>query len=60
MVVELVGLMVKMGYLLMYKELVEMMREVDINGDGVISFYEFVFVFGRFVVDFFGLINFFL
>ncbi|CAH1413853.1 unnamed protein product [Lactuca virosa] len=51
---ELAGQMAKMGQPLSYKELTEMMREADANGDGVISFNEFTTILGKSASDFFG------
>ncbi|RAL40044.1 hypothetical protein DM860_008184 [Cuscuta australis] len=44
---ELAGHMAKMGQPLTYRELTEMMREGDMNGDGVISFNEFANILGK-------------
>lgn len=52
---ELAGQMAKMGSPLSYRELSEMMRDADTNGDGVISFQEFANIMGRSAVDFLGL-----
>ncbi|XP_058183036.1 probable calcium-binding protein CML16 [Rhododendron vialii] len=52
---ELAGQMAKMGHPMTYRELTEMMREADTNGDGVISFHEFANIMGRSAVDFLGL-----
>jgi len=52
---ELAGSMAKMGHPLTYKELAEMMKEADTNGDGVISFNEFASIMGRSAADMFGL-----
>ncbi|KAL2559081.1 putative calcium-binding protein CML16 [Forsythia ovata] len=52
---ELAGQMAKMGHPLTYRELTEMMREADTNGDGVISFNEFANIMGRSAADFLGL-----
>lgn len=52
---ELAGAMAKMGHPLTYRELSEMMREADTNGDGVISFQEFATIMARSAVDFLGL-----
>lgn len=52
---ELAGQMAKMGHPLTYKELTEMMREADTNGDGVISFNEFTHILGKSASDFLGL-----
>ncbi|XP_074292247.1 putative calcium-binding protein CML15 [Silene latifolia] len=54
---ELAGSMAKMGHPLTYKELAEMMREADTNGDGVISFHEFTTIMARSATDLFGLHN---
>ncbi|KAK9052275.1 hypothetical protein SSX86_028904 [Deinandra increscens subsp. villosa] len=51
---ELAGQMAKLGQPLSYKELTEMMREADANGDGVISFNEFTAVLGKSASDIFG------
>lgn len=51
---ELAGSMAKMGHPLTYKELADMMREADTNGDGVISFHEFAEVMGRSAAELFG------
>ncbi|XP_071703054.1 probable calcium-binding protein CML16 [Rutidosis leptorrhynchoides] len=51
---ELAGQMAKMGQPLSYKELTEMMREADVNGDGVISFSEFTAILGRSASELFG------
>ena len=52
---ELAGSMAKMGHPLTYKELSEMMREADSNGDGVISFNEFSTIMAKSAADFLGL-----
>ncbi|XP_073146701.1 probable calcium-binding protein CML16 [Henckelia pumila] len=52
---ELAGQMAKLGHPLTYKELSNMMREADTNGDGVISFSEFASVLGRSAADYLGL-----
>ncbi|KAL7001295.1 putative calcium-binding protein cml16 [Sarracenia purpurea var. burkii] len=52
---ELAGQMAKMGHPLTYRELSEMMREADSNGDGVISFNEFASMMGKSAADFLGL-----
>ncbi|KAK9705034.1 hypothetical protein RND81_07G028500 [Saponaria officinalis] len=52
---ELAGSMAKMGQPLTYKELAEIMREADTNGDGVISFQEFTTIMGRSAKELFGL-----
>ncbi|GFZ16182.1 Calcium-binding protein [Actinidia chinensis var. chinensis] len=52
---ELAGQMAKMGHPLTYRELSEMMREADTNGDGVISFHEFASIMGKSAADFLGL-----
>ncbi|KAL8052777.1 hypothetical protein ABFX02_05G027100 [Erythranthe guttata] len=52
---ELAGSMAKMGHPLTYRELSEMMREADTNGDGVISFNEFANILGKSAVDYLGL-----
>ncbi|CAH9147524.1 unnamed protein product [Cuscuta epithymum] len=52
---ELAGQMAKMGQPLTYRELTEMMREADMNGDGVISFNEFANILGKSASDFLGL-----
>ncbi|KAI6676959.1 hypothetical protein NL676_037755 [Syzygium grande] len=52
---ELAGSMAKMGHPLTYRELSEMMREADTNGDGVISFQEFATIMARSAADFLGL-----
>lgn len=44
---ELAGSMAKMGHPLTYRELADMMREADTNGDGVISFHEFANVMAK-------------
>lgn len=49
---ELAGAMAKMGQPLTYRELTEMIREADTDGDGVISFNEFATVMGRFSSEF--------
>ncbi|KAL3824044.1 hypothetical protein ACJIZ3_020073 [Penstemon smallii] len=53
---ELAGQMAKMGHPLTYRELSEMMREADVNGDGVISFNEFAHILGKSAVDYLGLV----
>lgn len=52
---ELAGQMAKMGHPLTYRELTEMMRDADTNGDGVLSFNEFTSILGKSAVEFFGL-----
>ncbi|KAJ0039031.1 hypothetical protein Pint_23377 [Pistacia integerrima] len=52
---ELAGSMSKMGHPLTYRELSDMMKEADINGDGVISFNEFASVLAKSATDFLGL-----
>lgn len=52
---ELAGSMAKMGHPLSYRELSEMMREADSNGDGVISFNEFTTIMAKSAADFLGL-----
>lgn len=52
---ELAGAMAKMGHPLTYRELTEMMREADSNGDGVISFNEFTTIMAKSAADFLGL-----
>lgn len=52
---ELAGQMAKLGHPLTYRELTEMMREADMNGDGVISFNEFATILGKSASDFLGL-----
>ncbi|CAN1296202.1 Probable calcium-binding protein CML16 [Linum perenne] len=46
--------MAKMGHPLSYKELSEMMRQADTNGDGVISLHEFGNILARSAADFLG------
>ncbi|KAK2994355.1 hypothetical protein RJ640_017867 [Escallonia rubra] len=52
---ELAGQMAKMNRPLTYRELTDMMREADANGDGVISFNEFASILGKSAADFLGL-----
>ncbi|KAK3041315.1 hypothetical protein RJ639_001417 [Escallonia herrerae] len=52
---ELAGQMAKMNRPLTYRELTDMMREADTNGDGVISFNEFASILGKSAADFLGL-----
>ncbi|KAI3985585.1 hypothetical protein MKX01_033868 [Papaver californicum] len=52
---ELAGSMAKMGQPLSYREITEMMREVDINGDGVVNFNEFATIMAKSAADFLGL-----
>ncbi|KAE8023039.1 hypothetical protein FH972_008791 [Carpinus fangiana] len=52
---ELAGSMAKMGHPLTYRELSDMMREADTNGDGVISFNEFSTIMAKSATDFLGL-----
>ena len=52
---ELAGAMAKMGQPVTYRELTEMITEADTDGDGVISFNEFVTVMGRSATHFLGL-----
>lgn len=52
---ELVGSMAKMGHPLTYRELSDMMREADTNGDGVISFHEFATIMAKSASHFLGL-----
>jgi len=47
--------MAKMGQPLTYRELTEMIREADTDGDGVISFTEFASIMARSASDFLGL-----
>ncbi|KAL4355547.1 hypothetical protein GQ457_06G036570 [Hibiscus cannabinus] len=49
---ELAGCMAKLGHPLTYKELTQMIREADFDGDGVISFNEFSSVMERSAMDF--------
>lgn len=51
---ELAGQMAKMGHPLTYAELSELMKEADVNGDGVISFNEFTSIMGKSAADFLG------
>lgn len=53
--IELASQMAKMGHPLTYKELSEMMKEADTNGDGVISFNEFANILAKSATDFLGL-----
>ncbi|KAF7135688.1 hypothetical protein RHSIM_Rhsim08G0139500 [Rhododendron simsii] len=50
---ELAGSMAKMGQPLTYRELTEMVREGDIDGDGVISFNKFASIMARSVCEMF-------
>ncbi|KAE8670785.1 putative calcium-binding protein CML16 [Hibiscus syriacus] len=52
---ELAGTMAKLGHPLTFRELSEMMREADSNGDGVLSFNEFANIMARSAADFLGL-----
>ncbi|XP_027332913.1 probable calcium-binding protein CML15 [Abrus precatorius] len=52
---ELAGAMAKMGQPLTYRELTEMIKEADTDGDGVISFNEFATIMARSASDFLGL-----
>ncbi|KAE8721533.1 putative calcium-binding protein CML12 [Hibiscus syriacus] len=52
---ELAGCMAKMGQPLTYKELTEMIREADADGDGVISFNEFSTVMAKSAFEFLGI-----
>ncbi|KAJ4848218.1 hypothetical protein Tsubulata_014387, partial [Turnera subulata] len=52
---ELAGSMAKMGHPLTYRELSDMMREADTNGDGVISFHEFANIMAKSACDFLGI-----
>lgn len=52
---ELAGSMAKMGHPLSYRELSDMMREADTNGDGVLSFNEFATIMAKSAADFLGL-----
>ncbi|XP_050372653.1 probable calcium-binding protein CML16 [Argentina anserina] len=52
---ELAGSMAKMGHPLTYRELSDMMREADSNGDGVISFNEFATIMSRSAANFLGI-----
>ncbi|OIW19695.1 hypothetical protein TanjilG_18505 [Lupinus angustifolius] len=51
---ELAGAMAKMGQPLTYRELTDMIKEADTNGDGVISFNEFATIMARSASDFLG------
>lgn len=51
---ELAGAMAKMGQPLTYRELTDMIKEADVNGDGVISFHEFATIMARSASDFLG------
>lgn len=51
---ELAGSMAKMGQPLTYRELTEMVREADTDGDGVISFHEFKSIMARSTGEMFG------
>ncbi|CAK7323155.1 unnamed protein product [Dovyalis caffra] len=52
---ELAGSMAKMGQPLTYKELTEMIKEADTDGDGVISFNEFATVMAKSAMEFLGI-----
>ncbi|KAI3734038.1 hypothetical protein L6452_13498 [Arctium lappa] len=52
---ELAGQMAKMGLPLTYRELNDLMKEIDTNGDGIISFHEFTAILGMPVSEFLGL-----
>ncbi|MED6195335.1 putative calcium-binding protein cml16 [Stylosanthes scabra] len=52
---ELAGSMAKMGQPLTYRELATMMAQADSNGDGVISFEEFVSILAKSASDFLGI-----
>ncbi|KAE8686191.1 putative calcium-binding protein CML12 [Hibiscus syriacus] len=52
---ELAGCMSKMGQPLSYKELAEMIREADADGDGVINFNEFSTIMAKSAFDFLGI-----
>ncbi|XP_044467174.1 probable calcium-binding protein CML15 [Mangifera indica] len=52
---ELAGSMAKIGQPLTYKELTEMIKEADTNGDGVISFNEFSAVMAKSTCDVLGI-----
>ncbi|KAJ6721060.1 hypothetical protein OIU85_024183 [Salix viminalis] len=52
---ELAGSMAKMGHPLTYRELSDMMREADTNGDGVLSFNEFASILAKSAADFLGI-----
>ncbi|KAG2319772.1 hypothetical protein Bca52824_012985 [Brassica carinata] len=55
--VELAGAMAKMGQPMTYRELIEMIKEADTNGDRVISLGEFASIMAKSTVDYFGLKN---
>ncbi|XP_020985654.1 probable calcium-binding protein CML16 [Arachis duranensis] len=52
---ELAGSMARMGQPLTYRELAAMMAQADSNGDGVISFEEFVNILAKSAADFLGI-----
>ncbi|QHO18218.1 hypothetical protein HN873_034610 [Arachis hypogaea] len=52
---ELAGSMARMGQPLTYRELAAMMAQADSNGDGVISFEEFVNILAKSASDFLGI-----
>ncbi|MBA0563446.1 hypothetical protein Golob_008425 [Gossypium lobatum] len=52
---ELAGSMAKMGHPLTFRELSDMMKEADSNGDGVVSFFEFTSIMANSAADFLGI-----
>ncbi|KAL4574588.1 hypothetical protein LXL04_021422 [Taraxacum kok-saghyz] len=52
---ELASQMAKMGHPLTYRELNDLMNDIDTDGDGIISFHEFSAVFGMPASEFFGI-----
>ena len=52
---ELAGAMAKMRSPLTYRELMEMMKEADLNEDGVINFHEFTTIMAMSAAHFLGI-----
>ncbi|XP_024992173.1 probable calcium-binding protein CML16 [Cynara cardunculus var. scolymus] len=52
---ELAGQMAKMGLPLTYRELNDLMNDIDTNGDGIISFHEFTAILGMPASEFLGI-----
>ncbi|CAH1431265.1 unnamed protein product [Lactuca virosa] len=53
--IKLATQMAKLGHPLTYRELNDLMNDIDTDGDGSISFHEFTAVFGMPASEFFGI-----
>ncbi|XP_071687290.1 probable calcium-binding protein CML16 [Rutidosis leptorrhynchoides] len=51
--VELASQMVKMGHPLTSRELIDLVHDIDTNGDGINRFHEFTAVLGMAISEFF-------